>query len=93
MIQTGSGVYALIAHLKRGSVLVRAGEVVNAGQQVARCGNSGNSSEPHVHAQLMDRASLWTAQGIPLVFTGIRLENDPSPADQLPRNDERMIVE
>jgi murein DD-endopeptidase MepM/ murein hydrolase activator NlpD len=64
------GVFALVAHLKQGSALVRPGERVAAGQVIAACGNSGNSTEPHVHAQLMDRASPLVGQGIPFAFDG-----------------------
>lgn len=91
-IRGADGVYALVAHLKQGSLLVAEGDVVAAGQPIAACGNSGNTSEPHVHAQLMDRASLWTAQGIPFAFEGIRIEGDPDARDALPGNDERMLV-
>lgn len=68
------GVYAAVAHLRRGSLRVRPGDRVTAGQVVGECGNSGNSSEPHVHAQLMDRRSFVTAQGVAMAFTGIAIE-------------------
>lgn len=52
--------YALVAHLRGGSVRVAPGDRVRAGEQVAECGNTGNSSEPHVHFQVMDhRARSW----------------------------------
>jgi len=39
----------LLAHLKRGSIRVRAGDLVEAGDFLGLAGNSGNSSEPHLH--------------------------------------------
>lgn len=90
-IRGDDGTFALVAHLQKGSLAVREGERVLAGQQIARCGNSGNSSEPHVHAQLMDRCGLLTAQGIPMAFSGIRV-GDAEPADVLPANEEQMIA-
>lgn len=72
-IRSESGEFALVAHLQRGSLAVRVGDQVRAGQMIGRCGNSGNSSEPHVHAQLMDRASPWTGQGLPMAFAGTDL--------------------
>jgi len=90
-IRGDDGTYALVAHLQRGSITVRRGDRVTTGQQIARCGNSGNSSEPHVHAQLMDRRSLLTAQGIPMAFSGVRV-GDADPADALPANEEQMIA-
>ncbi|MGO1949718.1 MAG: M23 family metallopeptidase [Mycobacteriaceae bacterium] len=91
-IRTGDGVFATVAHLQRGSVNVAVGDRVHAGDQVGRCGNSGNSSEPHVHAQLMDRASLWTAQGLPIAFNGVRLGEDAGPVDGLPENGQHMTT-
>jgi hypothetical protein len=70
VVDVGGGRYALYAHLQRRSAMVRPGDVVVAGQQLARCGNSGNSSEPHLHFQLMDHPRPTFAAGLPFVFTG-----------------------
>ncbi|WP_017793705.1 M23 family metallopeptidase [Leucobacter salsicius] len=70
-IRSDGGEFAVVGHLQRGSLAVRVGDRVRAGQLIARCGNSGNSTEPHVHAQLMDRASPWTGQGLPMAFEGV----------------------
>jgi len=88
-IRGAEGVRATVAHLQRGSVIVRVGETVREGQQLGSCGNSGNTSEPHVHAQIMDRASPWTGIGFPMAFTGISLA-DAAKVDALPRNGEHM---
>ncbi|GHG33579.1 hypothetical protein GCM10018791_58400 [Streptomyces zaomyceticus] len=71
VLDLGDGTYAMYAHLKRGSLAVRAGDRVRAGQELARCGNSGNSTEPHVHFQLMDGPDLDTASGVPFSWRGI----------------------
>jgi murein DD-endopeptidase MepM/ murein hydrolase activator NlpD len=68
VLDLGGGVYAALAHLRRGSVLVRPGDRVAAGQPLAACGNSGNSTESHLHFQLMDHPSVLLAAGLPLVF-------------------------
>lgn len=68
VLDLGDGVHAVLAHLRRGSLRVRAGERVETGQHVADCGNSGNSAEPHVHVQLMDRPSCLVAAGLPFRF-------------------------
>lgn len=91
-IRGDDGVFATVAHLQRGSATVRVGDTVTAGDQIGRCGNSGNSSEPHVHAQLMDRASPWTGQGIPLAFAGIRIDDAHQAVDAVPANDQHMLV-
>lgn len=77
-----TGPYVLVAHLRRGSVQVSVGESVSAGQQLAECGNSGNSTEPHVHVQVSDSTDWDQANGIPLAFR--------HPGEQLwiPRNAE-----
>lgn len=63
----GAG-FAALVHLRAGSVRVRPGERVQTGQPLAQCGNSGNSTQPHVHVQVMDSADLAVARGVPMVF-------------------------
>ncbi|WP_399886464.1 peptidoglycan DD-metalloendopeptidase family protein [Streptomyces sp. BBFR51] len=71
VLDLGDGTHALYAHVRRGSFAVREGDRVHAGQVLARCGNSGNSTEPHVHFQLMDGPDPDTAQGVPFTWPGI----------------------
>ena len=85
-IQGADGVFATVAHLQRGSLAVKVGDRVRAGEQIGGCGNSGNTTEPHVHAQLMDRRSPITGQGIPIAFRDIVIENSAAPADELIRD-------
>jgi hypothetical protein len=68
VLDLGGGVYAALAHLRRGSLRVRVGDRVAAGQPLAECGNSGNSTEPHLHFQLMDHPSVLLAAGLPFRF-------------------------
>jgi hypothetical protein len=83
VIDMGNGVYAAYAHLRRGSVRVKKGQRVTAGEQIAECGNSGNSSEPHLHFQLMDHPRALVAAGLPFAFTGV---------NGVPANDEALVV-
>ncbi|MFD6949778.1 peptidase M23 [Nocardiopsis sp. TSRI0078] len=62
------GAYVLLGHLQRGSLAVRPGDRVRAGQSVARCGNSGACTEPQVRVQLMDHRSPLFAAGLPFVW-------------------------
>ena len=62
------GHYALYAHLKPGSVRVKPGDRVTAGQVIAQVGNSGNTSEPHLHFHLMDGPSTLASNGLPYVL-------------------------
>jgi Peptidase family M23 len=62
------GPYVALVHLRKGSLLVRPGDPVAVGQPVAACGNSGNSTQPHVHVQVMDSTDLLAARGLPMAF-------------------------
>jgi murein DD-endopeptidase MepM/ murein hydrolase activator NlpD len=74
VLDLGDGVYAAMAHLRRRSLAVRRGDRVRRGQLLARCGNSGNSSEPHLHFQLMDSRRPLLAAGVPFEFAGVTVE-------------------
>jgi hypothetical protein len=67
-----SGPYVALVHLRRGSVMVQPGQAVVAGQPLGSCGNSGNSTQPHVHVQVMDGLEAGTARGVPLAFRRFR---------------------
>ncbi|WP_232818991.1 M23 family metallopeptidase [Homoserinimonas sp. OAct 916] len=62
------GPFVLVAHLQEGTVNVRVGDHLQAGEKIGRCGNSGNSTEPHVHVQVSDSTAWVDARGIPIVF-------------------------
>ena len=65
------GPFVLLAHLQRGSVQVQPGQVITTGLPVARCGNSGNSTEPHLHLQVSDSMDWSRARGLPFAFIGL----------------------
>ncbi|MFC1409972.1 M23 family metallopeptidase [Streptacidiphilus sp. N1-12] len=64
-INTGSETVRL-AHLRPGSLAVTTGQTVSAGQFLGEVGNSGNSSEPHLHLH-----AERDGQGLALRFTGV----------------------
>lgn len=64
----GDGPFALIAHLRKDSLCVGVGEVIEAGQPIGQCGNSGNSTQPHVHVQVTDSIEWPRARGMPIAF-------------------------
>jgi hypothetical protein len=61
--------YAFFAHLSPASIAVRPGAVVQEGDLVGRVGHTGNSTLPHLHVQLMNRADPLEGTGVPLAFT------------------------
>jgi hypothetical protein len=68
----GGAGYVALVHLRAGSIRVGVGEAMTAGQALALCGNSGNSTQPHLHLQAMDSLDLANAKGLPISFTSYR---------------------
>ena len=62
----------LIAHMKKDSIVVAKNDVITEGQAIGQCGNSGNTSEPHIHihyAQTQQaKNGLYYTTGLPLYF-------------------------
>ena len=80
LIEGHGGVVAL-CHLQQGSIVVRPGQHVATGQLVGRCGNSGNSTEPHVDVQAIDIRDVGKARAVPVTFSSA-----------LPRNGEVLDI-
>lgn len=73
-----NGEYSLMAHLIPGSVSVRAGQRVEAGAKLGLCGNSGHSSMPHLHWQVMDNVNASLARGLPPRLLPYTRNGEPS---------------
>ncbi|MGY1856932.1 M23 family metallopeptidase [Modestobacter sp. SYSU DS0290] len=73
VLAAGDGAFVVLAHLRRGSIRVAVGQHLEPGEQVAECGNSGNSTQPHVHLQAMDDADPFRARGLPMLFADLRV--------------------
>jgi len=71
-----AGITLLLAHFRSGSVAVARGDRVRRGTLLGRVGNSGNSTEPHLHIHAVrgsetdPGAVLATAHAVPLTFNG-----------------------
>jgi murein DD-endopeptidase MepM/ murein hydrolase activator NlpD len=76
--------YAMYAHLVPNSVTVQVGDWVETGQVLGKLGNSGSTSAPHLHFQVMDAPSSSDAHGLPFVFDqmGRRFVNSGSLNDE-----------
>ena len=63
--------YSLLAHLKPDSILVEVGQHIKRGEKIACCGNSGNTTEPHLHFQLQTEENWYDAIGVPISFEDV----------------------
>jgi murein DD-endopeptidase MepM/ murein hydrolase activator NlpD len=97
-IDIGNGRFVLLAHLQKGSVLVAKGDVIRTGQPIAKCGNSGNTSGPHLHIQVQDQPE-FAAAGVktyPIEFRDVvcmRSGHARSDAPFFVRRNDRIISE
>jgi murein DD-endopeptidase MepM/ murein hydrolase activator NlpD len=65
VLDIGGGHYAFYAHLKPGSLKVKLGDKVKRGQVIGLVGNTGNSTEPHLHFHVADGISPLGSEGLP----------------------------
>ena len=65
IVDIGRGKYAFYAHLQPGSIKVKVGDRVRRGQVLGLVGNSGNSTEPHLHFHVSDANSPLGSEGVP----------------------------
>lgn len=70
IIGLSTGVFVALCHLRHRSIRVSVGQSVAVGDELGQCGNSGNSTEPHVHVQAMSAIDPDLARAIPISFQG-----------------------
>ena len=68
MLALPDGRFAVYEHLKPGSITVKAGQTVRRGQVIGALGFSGDTTGPHLHFHVADRASMLEAEGQPFAF-------------------------
>ncbi len=66
VIQTEENLYILLAHLKKESIVVAVGDSVKVGDEIGKCGNSGNTSQPHLHLQAMTQPNFMSSESKPV---------------------------
>lgn len=86
LLKIGPGLYACYAHLKRGSLRVRAGQRVSVGQRIGLAGNSGNTDGPHLHFGIQRRPDCLS-DSEPFEIDHYRLQGTVGPASEPPRVD------
>jgi murein DD-endopeptidase MepM/ murein hydrolase activator NlpD len=82
--------YAMYAHLQPGRILVRPGQSVRKGQLLGYVGNSGNSTEPHLHLHVGTTPAWLAADGVPYVFASFVDGRGRSHRHDLPAEDEAI---
>ncbi|MCL2227299.1 MAG: M23 family metallopeptidase [Oscillospiraceae bacterium] len=81
--------HSMLAHLQFDSIWAELGSKVTRGQKIARCGNTGNSTEPHLHFGLQSKKG-FLGDGLPIHFTDICAEPYPNYAEIDPRPTETI---
>jgi murein DD-endopeptidase MepM/ murein hydrolase activator NlpD len=77
IIDHGNGEFSFLAHFRKGTLAVDVGQDVTAATLLGRCGNSGNSSEPHLHYHLQDTAVFGKGVGLPSQFLDYVADGEP----------------
>jgi hypothetical protein len=98
ILDLGAGHFAFYAHLQPGSLRVKAGDRVTRGQVLALVGNSGNSTEPHLHFHVSDRNSPLAAEGLPYALDAFELQGKgipwrPSPSRPVEKHTNELPTE
>ncbi len=73
VIRAGPDTYVFLAHFQKDTIRVKVGTSVSQGQEIGKCGNSGNSDYPHIHMHVQDTATLNKGRGQNVVFRGINV--------------------
>ena len=83
IIKTDNSEFAFFAHFKQHSIAVKQGQKIKTGELLGLCGNSGNSSEPHLHFHLQNVEDMTKATGAKCFFDQLKvngvLKSDYSP--------------
>ena len=83
ILKTKNTEYLLFAHFKQNSIVVKQGQKVKQGELLGLCGNSGNSSEAHLHFHIQNVEDMNQATGAKCYFSEIivngELKKDYSP--------------
>jgi len=89
ILETKNKEYIVLAHFKAKSIVVKEGQDIKQGEVLGLCGNSGNSSEPHLHLSLQNVLDIDIATGALLYFDKI-LVNGEVKENYLPIKNEKI---
>jgi len=63
--------------MQKASIVVKVGESVLRGRNLARCGNTGNSTEPHLYFHLQNGPGFRSSVGLSIRFNSTTLRVCP----------------
>lgn len=98
VIDIGDGRYAFYAHIEQGSVKFKPGDKVTKGQEIARLGNTGSTTEAHLHCHVTAGPQPLTAMNLPFEIEKFDLQGTAGPdgfvpaPDAGPRTDELPLI-
>jgi len=75
IIEHANGEFSYYMHLKTNSITVQVGDTIKGGQKIGELGQSGMSSEPHLHFQLSDSPNILKSRCLPILFSNIGDDN------------------
>jgi murein DD-endopeptidase MepM/ murein hydrolase activator NlpD len=76
IIKTQHNEYLFFAHFKQHTIIVKQGQKIKQGELLGLCGNSGNSSEPHVHFHIQNVEDMNLATGVKCYFDTIKVNGE-----------------
>lgn len=89
IIKTGNKEYLFFAHFKQHSINVKQGQKVKQGELLGLCGNSGNSSEPHLHFHIQNVEDMNIATGVKCYFNQLFV-NGETKSDYSPIKEDKI---
>ncbi len=76
IIDHKNGEYSLLCHFKYNSIKVQVGDKVTQGEVIGLCGNTGNTTQPHIHFNLQDGPLMHKSNGLPAQFRKINVDDE-----------------
>ena len=92
VIKTKNNEYLFFCHFKNGTIKVEEGEIVKQGQLLGLCGNSGHSSQPHLHFHIQNTNDINSGTGIKCYFEKLKV-NGKSKEDYSPVQNDKILIQ
>ena len=74
IIKADEHTFVFLAHMQKGSIKVKTGDHVDAGQVLGLCGNSGNTTAPHIHMHIQEAPTFNEGAGQNPIFHAIDVD-------------------